>query len=168
MKIEFNFETQAVSIEGDGPDVVRLLELVQTIAPNLPKISINTAGTKKKAKGKGDSPSDDDESNLDSANRNGETLRQFCRKLRLDSNSEKLVAIGYYKKEREEITCFTLREMDQWFTFCGFKKPGQMSVAMFNARKRFGYVESAGHGKWQVTRNGDNLIIGKLNADSEE
>jgi hypothetical protein len=38
-----------------------------------------------------------------------------------------------------------------------------MPVAVFYAKKKFGYVQSAGRGKWRLTTNGENLIVGKLN-----
>jgi hypothetical protein len=53
--------------------------------------------------------------------------------------------------------------MSEWFGHCGFTKPSQMSVVVFDAKRRHGFIDSAGHGQYKLTTNGDNLVIGKLN-----
>ena len=165
MKVLFDLHTKSVSIEGDGPEVVQLLELVRDIAPKLPQITINTSPTN------GEQPKREEIkpaiNNGDGGN-GGETLRQFCRKLSLASNSERIAAIGYFKKHHEQVASFTPKEIGQWFTICGFQKPSQMSVAVFDARKRRGYVDTAGQGSWKLTTEGENLVIGKLNNEENE
>jgi len=160
VKVLFNIPHQSVSIEGDGPDLIKLLEVVRELAPGLPQITIQAQSAEQshlqqKNKGRG-------------GNGSRSTLRQFARKLHLNSNSEKIAAIAYHKKEVEDIETFTPKEMGDWFTSCGFKKPNQMPVAVHDARKRYDYIESTSRGKWGLTTNGLNLIVGKLNDNTEE
>jgi hypothetical protein len=42
-----------------------------------------------------------------------------------------------------------------------------MPVAVFEAKRRFGYVESAGHGAWKIASEGENLIVRKLEEAGE-
>jgi len=160
MQVLFDISKQTVCIEGDGPDLIKLLEVVREVAPNLPKITIQTSGSNQQ-----ESPSNGAAS---SNGGTGETLRQFVRKLHLRSNSEKITAIAHYKKDVENLESFTPKEMGEWFTNCGFKKPNQMPVAVHDARKRYGYVENSSRGKWRLTVNGLNLIVGKLNNHEED
>ena len=158
MKVLFNIPKQTVSIEGDGPDLIKLLEVVREVAPNLPEITIQAQGI-----------SDKEASPAGTANNGGGlTLRQFTRKISLGSNSEKIAAVAYYKKDHEALESFTPKEMGEWFTNCGFNKPSQMPVAVHAARKRYGYVESESRGRWRLTTNGLNLIVGKLNDRGED
>jgi hypothetical protein len=53
--------------------------------------------------------------------------------------------------------------MDSWFTYAALQKPAQMTVALSDASRKLGYVESPGYGKWKLTTLGENLVTGKLN-----
>lgn len=119
----------------------------------LPKIEINTIT----------SESNSDESNdvAGGSGSNGETLKQFVSKLSLSNNYERIAAIGFFKKHRENVDRFSPKEMDGWFTFCGLQKPAQMPVAFSDCRKRTGYIESLGGGKWRITTDGENLVVSK-------
>lgn len=39
-----------------------------------------------------------------------------------------------------------------------------MPVAVFDTKRKYGYIESTGHGAWRVSTSGENLIVGKLEA----
>lgn len=166
MHVHFDLQEQSIDIEGDGPELVKLLELVRDVAPNLPQITINT--------GKSESPRQKPPESTGNGEGNGnggtggQTVRQFIRALPLASNAERIAAIAYYKKTEENVDTFAPKDMSTWFTNCGLQKPNQMNVAIFDAKKRHGYVESSSHGKWKITTNGENLVIGKLNKTPEE
>ena len=154
MQVHFDLKSQSVKIEGESPDILKILEAVRDLAPNLPNISISIDGDMNgQQKQKPDS----------SGSSNGVTLRQFVRKLPLKTQAEKIAAIGYFKKVHEDTGTFSPKEMSGWFTVCGFKKPNQMPVAFSDARKRNDYIESVTLGSWKITTNGENLVIGKLN-----
>jgi hypothetical protein len=52
--------------------------------------------------------------------------------------------------------------MEGWFTMCGFQKPSQMPLALFDTKRKYGYAENAARGSWRVSNQGENLIIRKL------
>jgi hypothetical protein len=52
--------------------------------------------------------------------------------------------------------------MDGWFTMCGFQKPAQMPVALFDAKRKYGYTENTGRGMWRISNQGENLMIAKV------
>jgi hypothetical protein len=39
---------------------------------------------------------------------------------------------------------------------------------VFDAAKKHGFLESAGHAKWKLTTQGENLITGKMNETAQE
>lgn len=90
------------------------------------------------------------------------TLRQFARALTLNNATEKITAIAYYVNKIEGCHSFSPREMDGWFTMCGFQKPSQMPVAIFDAKRKYGYMENAGRAMWRISNQGENLIAAKL------
>jgi len=160
MKIIFNLATQTISIEGDGPDLVSVLEAARGIAPHISTIQISTAhGTEPKCA----QDRNEGRENGGNAISATTTLRQFVRSVPLLNTAERIAGVAYYMKDRESRDTFSPKEMDNWFTIAGLQKPSQMPVGLFDARKRYGYVESAGHGKWRVTSQGENLVVGRLN-----
>ena len=58
--------------------------------------------------------------------------------------------------------------MGDYFIQCGFHKPSQMPVAVFDAKKKQGLVENAGHGAWKISTQGENLIIRKIEEAEEK
>ncbi len=163
MKITFDLNTRTIEISGDGDKLVKVLEAVREIAPTFEKITFLTDSTENRGSGNGNNHG----ASSGSDNSVG-TLKRFCRSLSLSSNSEKIAAIAHYKKQHEQVDQFSPKEMGEWFTQCGFSKPSHMSVACFDAKKRNGYVEPVGGGKWRLTTNGLNLVVSKLNNVSPE
>jgi hypothetical protein len=90
------------------------------------------------------------------------TLRQFVRALTLNNTAERVAAIAYYVNKVEGRPSFSPKEMDGWFTMCGFQKPSQMSVALFDTKRKYGYADNAGRALWKISNQGENLIIAKL------
>lgn len=166
MKVTFDFSAEQIVVEGDGAELFTVLQLAKEIAPSLPQMQIITtksAAAQRAATGL--QPQSVVVAQL--PHHSGQTVRQFVRALDLGNTSEKIAAIAYYLKNFEAKDSFAPKDMSDLFGVCGFQKPSQMGVALFDGKKRYGYVDSAGHGKWRVTTNGENLIIGKLN-DSED
>ena len=59
-------------------------------------------------------------------------------------------------------------EMDGWFTMCGFQMPSQMSVALYDTKRKYGYAENIGRAMWRISNQGENLIIAKIEDSSGE
>ena len=172
MKIVFDFAAERIAIEGNEPELVELLKVVRELAPSLSNISISTgkSGNRHVASGGGtaETQSRPPEKPSNGAVFTGQTLKQFARSLCLSNIAEKIAAIAYYVKHFEEKPTFAPKEMVAWFNTCGFEIPTQMATAIFNAGKHQRVVENNGHGSWQLTRAGENLVIGKQNqADAE-
>ncbi|MEX2185962.1 MAG: hypothetical protein WD875_04170 [Pirellulales bacterium] len=166
MKVTFDLARQSISIEGDSDNLLSVLAAVRDVAPALTQISILTtpagkpssppppANSNGQGNGDGSAPASD---------LTGQTLRQFARGLQLDNASERIAAIAYYEKTNEDRQSFSAKQMDEWFGLCGFQKPSQMPVAIFDAKRKYGYIETAGHGQSRIARGGENLVIGKMN-----
>jgi hypothetical protein len=155
MKVIFDFSKQQIAIEGDGPELVDVLKLARDVAPKMPQISILTAGNNGGKDALTDPPKP--------PSGNGSmSKREWARRLNLISNVEKLTALGYYATKIEGKDSFSPKEMADGFGHCGFQKPSQMAVTVFDARKKYGYLETVGHGLCRLTTSGENLIIGKL------
>jgi hypothetical protein len=161
MNVTFDFSRKQIAIDGDELELVELLKLVREIAPNLPQITINAV------EGKSPPPRETDYSGGGNGGSGGtsggtQTLRQFARSIALNTASERIAGIAYYYKTVEKRDSFSPKEMSEWFTHCGFQKPSQMPVAVFDCKRKSGYLENAGHGRWKLSNSGENLIIGKL------
>lgn len=163
MKVIFNIAEQKICIEGEGEQLVEVLKAVREVAPSISHIQIEATST-------GDakqSPASRKDRNGDSGGSSvlgTKTLKQFVRSLRLGNTAERISVIAYHMKHNENRDSFSPKEMSAWFTMCGLAKPNQMPVALFSAKKRHGYVESSGHGRFRISTNGENLVVGKLNA----
>lgn len=166
MKITFDLAAEQISIEGDEPDLVALLQVAREIAPKLASIAIKTSKSDKKAVA--DMPGEAMRNVQAKTDANGssgsdKTLRQFARSLGLSNTAERIAAIAFYVKQFEEKPAFAPKEMATWFSQCGFEVPAQMNVAVHNAGKHQRFVENEGHGIWKITRAGENLVISKQN-----
>lgn len=155
MMVTFNFSTQQITIEGDAPELVKVLELAREVAPKLPEIKILTAGN-------GKPQPDSSDNQRPGTNGRQLPMREWARRLNLTNQVERITAIGYYMTKVQARDSFSPKEMSEWFTHCGFQKPSQMAVVIFDARKKYGYVESTGHGQCRLTTSGENLVLGKL------
>src|SRR5579863_1557531 len=176
MKIVFDFNAQQIGIEGDAPELSDLLTLVRDIAPKLPSISILTGPRHAPGPSLPAAGGNGNHNGAAAASINGggtsnggpatglasQTLRQFVRSLSFTSISEKLTAIAFYQGKVGGRMTFSPKEMGDWFTQCGLEKPAQMAVAVYDAKKKNGFVENAGHGSWKLSTQGENLIIRKI------
>jgi hypothetical protein len=161
MKVIFDLQSGRLVIEGDGPDLIQVLEAARSLGPKLSQIQIITSGG-----ASGDSVAESDRETQATTpvrqNSAGKTLRQFARSLTLNNASERIAAIAYYVNKIEGRPGFSPKEMDGWFTMCGFQKPSQMPVALFDTKRKYGYAENAARGVWRISNQGENLIIAKI------
>jgi hypothetical protein len=164
MKLTFDFDRRQIVIDGDAPQMVDILQAARELAPLLSQIQINTTGpsTASPAPSAGERLAATPPNGSVTA-ATGQTMKQFVRQLQLANHYERIAAIAYYVKLFENRPTFSPKEMSEWFGHCGFTKPSQMSVVVFDARRRHGFIDTAGHGQYKLTTNGDNLVIGKLN-----
>src|SRR5947208_5654310 len=140
MQIRFDFPNQQITIDGQELELIELLKLVREIAPKIPTINI-VSQTNESAPKFPPTPS---------VNGNGHsTMRQFVRSLQLDNMAERIAAIAYYHKTFGSKPNLTPKELADLFTQCGFQKPQQMAVSVFDAKRKYGFMESAGHGMWR-------------------
>jgi hypothetical protein len=161
MKVLFDLSSGRIAIEGDGPELLKILQAARELAPNVTQIQItsNVAET---------GPTNSEEaqrrssSHSSSISASAMTMRQFARSLALDNASERIAALAYYANKIEGKPSFSPKEMDGWFTMCGFQKPSQMPMALFDTKRKYGYAESVSRGSWRVSNQGENLIIRKI------
>jgi hypothetical protein len=172
MKITLDFAANKISIEGDAPQLLEIIAAVREAVPSIEEIVITTNSTRAPHSGPGPGESlprlpSPPRSGSNGKTLNGQTIRQFVRSLPLRTAQERIVAIAYYMKHQEGRDVFSPKEMDGWFSICALPKPSQMPVALSDAKRHAGYVDSAGYGKWKLTNNGENLVVGKLNVAGE-
>ena len=167
MKVIFDITASKLSIEGDGPDLISVLTAARELAPLVSQIQIITS--KSNPQSDLDSLKSDNSSEVRSApvSNGAMTLRQFVRSLTLDNISERIAAISYYVNKIEGRPSFSPKEMDGWFTMCGLQKPSQMPLALFDAKRKYGFSESAARGSWRISNQGENLIIRKQEESRE-
>ncbi len=164
MKVVFDISAGRVAIEGDAPELLKVLETARNLAPNISQIQIITSHVTAREMAalpvtesrdsQGDAKLLVDPSKM--------TLRQFARELSLNNASERIATIAYYVNKIEGKQSFSPKEMDGWFTMCGFQKPSQMPVALFDAQRKYGYVENVARGSWKISTQGENLIARRL------
>ena len=164
MKVAFDLAAGRLTIEGDGPELLKVLEVARQLAPDVAQIQIVTSGREASNDNRSQtqpytSVQSEQKPNQSTA---PTTLRQFARSLTVNNASERIAAIAYYVNKIEGRQSFAPKEMDGWFTMCGFQKPSQMGVALFDCKRKYGYLENIGRGMWKISTQGENLILGKL------
>jgi hypothetical protein len=168
MKLIIDFAASQITIEGDGPELVSVLQAARDVAPMISEIKLLTGGPVPKRE---EAPEPQGGGGLAAgggSRKNWKTMREFTRWLGLASIAERLTGIAYYVKIHEGKTTFTAKEMDGWFTLCGFEKPAQMSVALSDAKRKAGTMDGAGYGNWKLTTTGENLITRKVEEAGEK
>jgi hypothetical protein len=158
MKVVFDVTAGRLAIEGDGPELLKVLDAARSLAPNVSQIQIITS---RESEGAESSPESRQSLSSPNSARSAQTLRQFARALALNNTAERIAAIAYYVNKVEGRPGFSPKEMDGWFTMCGFQKPSQMPIALFDTKRKYGYAESVSRGTWRISNQGENLIIAK-------
>jgi hypothetical protein len=85
-----------------------------------------------------------------------------CAATKRQENQGKINSVMVNPQVIEGKPSFSPKEMDGWFTMCGFQKPSQMPMALFDTKRKSGYAESVSRGSWRVSNQGENLIIRKI------
>ena len=161
MKVVFDLSAGRLAIEGDGPDLLKVLETARTLAPNISQIQIITTAVATQSGDRVKQAATDERPPQPASSSGHGTLRQFARSLALANIAEKIAAIAYYVNKIEGRPSFSPKDMDGWFTMCGFQKPSQMPLALFDTKRKYGYTESQSRGSWRISNQGENLIIRK-------
>ncbi len=165
MKVMFDFAAGRLSIEGDGSELLKVLEVARDLSPQISQIQIITSTIERE---RDESPTAQHTHRTNSVTRREQgTLRQFARSLTLSNSAERIAAIAYYVNRVEGKQAFSPKEIDGWFTMCGFQKPSQMAVALFDAKRKYGYLDNIGRAMWRISTQGENLIIGKMEENSQ-
>ena len=163
MKVVFDLAAGRLAIEGDGPELIKILEVARDLAPSIAQIQIVTSTSDRERDTQPLSqPSNNPQNGLESSPpATPGTMRQFARSLSLNNAPERIAAIAFYVNKIEGRHSFAPKEMDGWFTMCGFQKPSQMPVALFDAKRKYGYVDNIGRAMWRISTQGENLIARK-------
>lgn len=171
MKVVFDLSAGRIAIEGDGPELLKVLESARSLAPQVAQIQLITGhrpdAEQTISRENGEILPRPERQSPQSPQGPG-TLRQFVRKLSLDNISERIAAIAYYIIKIEGRPSFSPKEMDGWFTMCGLQKPSQMPLALFDAKRKYGYTESNSRGIWKISNQGENLIARKIEEADEQ
>jgi hypothetical protein len=160
MKLLFDITAGRIVIEGDGPDLIKVLESARELAPHISQIQLTTGSHEPQRQSDADRNSTRSGSNGQSAI--PQTMRQFARSLALDNAAERIAALGYYANKVEGKPSFSPKQIDGWFTMCGFQKPSQIGLALYDTKRKYGYSENVGRGAWRISNQGENLIIRKI------
>lgn len=165
MKVVIDISAGRLAIEGDGPELLKVLQAARELAPDITQIQIITSGggnpgTIAQAEAQNSRHARSVATPRQSASPG--TMRQFARSLSLNNSAERIAAIGYYANKIEGKQSFAPKEVDGWFTLCGFQKPAQMSVSLYDAKRKYGYVDNVGRAMWRISTQGENLIIARI------
>lgn len=150
VKITFDLRAGKISIEGSDKEVLKLLQEAKSIAPHIEHINIGPAGSVSDS-GSGTGSGSDDQK---------PAIREFARSLPVSTHYERIAALAYYAVKKEGRSTVSPKEMEDWFDLCGFKRPGNMRVALADAKHKYHYVDNKGRGQWTISTGGQNLIIG--------
>jgi hypothetical protein len=163
MKVVFDLSAGRLAIEGDGPELIKILEVARDLAPNISQIQIVTSASDREQAIQPQAQQPNNQQNGPETKNptTPGTMRQFARSLSLSNAPERIAAIAFYVNKIEGRQSFAPKEMDGWFTMCGFQKPSQMPVALFDAKRKYGYIENIGRAMWRISTQGENLIARK-------
>lgn len=153
VKLTFDFGSRQIIIEGKGDELVKLMLEVKSLIPHFAEIRIID---EKKTTNPQLIPG---QISTQIPEQNKGSLRQFTKSLSLSNTYERIAAIAYYAIKVEGKSSFTVKEMGDWFGLCGFQKPAVMPVALSDAKRKYGYVESKGRDQWIISTAGENKIM---------
>lgn len=154
-RVTFDLRRGTILVEGPADDLTKLFDAVRAAAPTLKQISIvtNDAVTPVEV------PAHDRIEQAPSQNQRPPAMRDFARRFQFENTSQRIAVLAYYAAKYDRKPSFSVKEMNDWFGLCGFKKPTQMPVALSDAKRKYGYVESKGRDQWTITTGGENLVL---------
>ncbi len=116
MKVVIDVASGRLAIEGDGPELLKVLEAARALAPSVKQIQIITS--METTSNEGAEGSGKVESGSPPHSQVPKTLRSFARSLSLNNAPERIAAIAYYINKIEGRHSFSPKELDGWFTMC--------------------------------------------------
>lgn len=158
IKVTFDFVNGQIVVEGEEGDLLKLAEQAKSLAPALSEIRILTQRKQAAVEVK---------EGLSAPPGQGHrqpSIRDFAKSLNLSNAYERIAALAYHAIKKQGRATFSVKEMGDWFSLCGFQKPQQMSVALSDAKRKYGYVENKGRDQWTISTGGENIILGLLEA----
>ena len=159
IKLSFDFRTMRLNLEGEGKDLISVLEAVKVAAPSFDEIRLFGLG---KMPDESDAPAFVPNAGGAAAPGVGGLkpvgVREFTKTLSLDSQFIKIAAVAFYHREFAQKATFTAKEMGDWFGLCGFQKPKQMSVALSDTLRRRAFIENKGRDQWALSTTGENAV----------
>lgn len=164
MKMAVDISAGKFVVEGEGPELLRIVEVARELLPWIRQIQIITSGVGGgKTTHANPSPLRDVPRGTGTARwTSSSTIRQFARSLSLNNASERIATLAYHANKIQGRTSFSPKEVDGWFTMCGFPKPAQMSVSLYDAKRKYGYIENIGRGMWRIAGKGERLVLEKM------
>ncbi len=152
----FDFRRGTILVEGPTDDLTKLFEAVRVAAPALKHINIVTNDGAIAA-----SPVHERSEQLPIVNGNHRppAMRDFARGFTYENTYQRIAVLAFHSAKYDQKPSFTVKDMNDWFGLCGFKKPSQMPVALSDARRKYGYVESKGRDQWTIATGGENLVL---------
>ena len=160
-RVTFDLRRGTILVEGPPDDLAKLFDAVRTAAPALKHINIVTGD------GVGSTLMHESVEHQSSAGANSRppSMRDFARRLTFENMCQRIAVLAYYSAKYDRKPSFTVKDMNDWFGLCGFKKPSQMPVALSDARRKYGYVESKGRDQWTIATGGENLVLELIEAN---
>jgi hypothetical protein len=153
-RVTFDLRRGTILVEGPADDLTKLFDAVRAAAPTLKQISIVTNDSLAPA----EVPAERIEQSSPQ-NHRPPAMRDFARRFPFENTSQRIAVLAYYAAKYDRKPSFSVKEMNDWFGLCGFKKPTQMPVALSDAKRKYGYVESKGRDQWTITTGGENLVL---------
>jgi hypothetical protein len=150
-RVTFDIRQGLITVEGPAADLNALFETVRAAAPSLKEIRVIASN--------GGSLQESGSVSGEPRSERKPSLRDFARKFSLENTSQRIAVLAYHAVRIDGKGTFTVKEMNDWFGLCGFKKPTQMPVALQDAKRKYGYVETKGRDQWTIATGGENLVL---------
>ncbi|MBI3021034.1 MAG: hypothetical protein HYY59_03420 [Candidatus Omnitrophica bacterium] len=159
-EVEFDFRRGRIVVRGQESGLLKLAQAAKELAPHLKEIRIIGGAASESddearagERGQGEHP-------LVSGRK--PAIREFAKSLPLANTYERIAALIYHAIKIEKKNAVSIKELEDWFSLCGFKKPRLMRIAVYDAKRKYGYVESRGKDQWTISTGGENVLMEKL------
>lgn len=157
-RIIFDLVRGTVNIEGVEAQLLNIVQELRKLAPKM-EIRILT-GAASGVGGSQDTPHEPGHGT--SIGERKPAIREFARSLPTTNTYERIAALAYHATKIDKRAAFSPKEMEDWFSLCGFKKPSNMRVALADGKRKYGYVVNRGRGQWTLATGGENIIMEML------
>lgn len=161
-RVTFDLRRGTILVEGPPDDLTKLFDAVRAAAPALKHINIVTTGADVAVTSVHESV---DQQPGPAGNHRPPSMRDFARRFAFENTAQRIAVLAFYAMKYDRKPSFTVKDMNDWFGLCGFKKPSQMPVALSDARRKYGYVESRGRDQWTIATGGENIVLEFIEAN---